>query len=62
MIIFVNPMWSVQTINSDSNYVFLSEVIKKFHVKYPDYYFVMPFPTTTGFKYYNDDFFQLSNV
>jgi len=62
MIIFVNPMWSVQTINSDSNYVFLSEVITKFNEKYPDYSFIMPFPASTGFRYYDDGFFKLPNI
>ena len=62
MIIFVNPMWSVQTINSDSNYVYLSSVIRKFAEKYPKYKFLMPFPVSTGFKYYDDGFFKLPNI
>ena len=62
MIIFVNPMWSVQTINSDSNYVFLSSVITKFNEKYPEYSFLMPFPASKGFRYYDDGFFKLPNI
>jgi len=62
MIIYVNPMWSMQTINSDSNYVFLTEVIRKFIDKYPNYYFIMPFPVSTGFRYYDDGFFRSQNV
>ena len=62
MIIYVNPMWSMQTINSDSNYVFLTEVIRKFIDKYPNYYFIMPFPVSTGFRYYDDGFFRSQNI
>ena len=62
MIIYVNPMWSVQTINSDSNYVFLSSVITKFNEKYPEYSFLMPFPASKGFRYYDDGFFKLPNI
>ena len=61
MIILVNPMWSVEHLNKDSNYVHIKKIIERFTQLYPDTYFIVPFPSR-HFKYYEDGLFQNPNV
>jgi hypothetical protein len=61
MIILVNPMWSVEHLNKDSNYVHIKKIIERFTQLYPDTYFIVPFPAR-HFKYYEDGLFQNPNV
>lgn len=63
MFIFVQPMYSKQELNADSNYVVMSQLIRAMSVVRPDYYFIMPFPDAqSGYKYADDGFFKLHNV
>ena len=61
MVILVNPMWSVEHLNKDSNYVHIKKVIENYNKLHPDTYFIIPFPVK-HFKYYEDGFFQNPNV
>ena len=61
MIILVNPMWSVEHLNKDSNYVHIKKVIEKYTEMYPNTYFIIPFPVK-NFKYHEDGFFENMNV
>lgn len=57
MVIVLNPMISNQQINSDSNYIFLQQLLPKMIELRPDWLFIMFWPTGTHFKYYDDGFF-----
>ena len=57
MIILVNPMWSVEHLNKDSNYVHIKKVIEKYTEMYPNTYFIIPFPVK-NFKYHEGGFFE----
>ena len=61
MIILVNPMWSVEHLNKDSNYVHIKKVIERYTEMYPNTYFIIPFPVK-NFKYHEDGFFENMNV
>ena len=61
MVILVNPMWSVEHLNKDSNYVHIKKVLERFTQLYPNYYFIIPFPIK-HFKYYEDGFFENPNI
>jgi hypothetical protein len=41
MIILVNPMWSVEHLNKDSNYVHIKKVIERYTEMYPNTYFII---------------------
>lgn len=58
MIIVINPMLSNQQLNSDSNYVYLRELLTEILMIMPDWIFFMIWPTGTGWKYYSDGFFE----
>jgi glycosyltransferase involved in cell wall biosynthesis len=63
MFIFVQPMYSKQELNADSNYVVYTQWIRAMHKVRPDWHFVVVFPDAkSGFKYSNDRFFSLPNV
>ena len=61
MVILVNPMWSVEHLNKDSNYVHIKKIIERYSKIYPDTYWIIPFPVK-HFKYYDDGFFDNPNV
>jgi glycosyltransferase involved in cell wall biosynthesis len=61
MIVLVNPMWSVEHLNKDSNYVHIKKVLERYTQLYPDTYFIIPFPSKF-FKYYEDGFFDNKNI
>ena len=63
MFIFVQPMYSKQELNADSNYVVYSQLIKAMRSVRPSWHFVVVFPDKeSGFKYDDDGFFRSSNV
>jgi len=63
MIIFAQPMYSRAELNSDSNYVLISSLIRAMANVRPSWHFILPFPDNkSGFKYDDDGFFKLSNV
>ncbi len=61
MVILVNPMWSVENLNKDSNYVHIKKILEVFTQMFPEYYFVIPFPVK-HFKYYEDGLFDNPNI
>ena len=63
MFIFVQPMYSKQELNADSNYVVMSQLIRGMAIVRPSWHFVMLFPdAASGYKYDDDGFFSLQNV
>lgn len=63
MIILVQPMYSKQEINSDSNYVIYTALIRAMRQVRPEWHWVVIFPDAqSGFKYDDDGFFRLPNV
>lgn len=63
MFIFVQPMYSKQELNADSNYVIYSQFIKAMRSVRPSWHFVVVFPDKeSGYKYDDDGFFRSSNV
>lgn len=63
MNILVQPMYSKQELNADSNYVVYSRWIRAMLEKRPDWHFVVIFPDANSqFSYDNDGFFALPNV
>ena len=63
MIGLIQPMWSRQEINSDSNYILLTAFVRAMRMIRPDYQFVVTFPDSrSGYKYESDGFFSLPNV
>lgn len=63
MIVFVQPMFSRAELNSDSNYVLISSLLRSMRKVRPDWHFVMPFPDkNSGFKYDDDGLFSQSNI
>jgi len=63
MFILVQPMYSKQELNADSNYVIYTQWIRAMCKVRPDWHFVVIFPDSkSGFKYENDGFFSLPNV
>ena len=63
MIVFVQPMFSRSELNSDSNYVLISSLLRSMRKVRPDWHFVMPFPDKhSGFKYDDDGLFNQSNI
>jgi len=61
VVILVNPMWSVEHLNKDSNYVHIKKVVENYTKLYPDTYFIIPFPIK-HFKYFEDGFFDNPKV
>ena len=63
MIILVQPMYSKQELNADSNYVVYTQWIQAIHKIRPDWHFVVIFPDSkSGYKYQDDGFFSLPYV
>lgn len=62
-IVLVQPMYSKQELNADSNYVIYTAWIRALSKMYPRWQFVVVFPDSkSGFKYEDDGFFKLSCV
>ena len=61
MVLLVNPMWSVENLNKDSNYVHIKKVLERFTELYPEYFFILPFPIK-HFKYNEDGLFDNPNI
>ena len=61
MVILVNPMWSVEHLNKDSNYVHIKKIIERYSKLYPDTYWILPFPVK-HFHYFEDGFFDNPNI
>lgn len=63
MFILVQPMYSKQELNADSNYVVYSALIRGMRSVRPDWHFCVLFPDDkSGFKYDDDGFFKSPNV
>lgn len=64
MIILVNPMLSnYRNLNGDSCYIFIKKVVTGLLKKYPDYYFLIPWPhKESGFTYTTDGFFNHPHI
>jgi len=63
MFILVQPMYSKQALNGDSNYIVYTQWIEAMHRARPDWHFVVIFPDAhSGFKYQDDGFFRQSFV
>lgn len=63
MIILVQPMYSKQELNADSNYVVYTALIRAMAKHRPDWSWVVIFPdANSGYKYDDDGFFNLPNV
>jgi len=61
--VLIVPMFSKETINSDSNYVILTQWIEALEKVRPGWQFFVIFPSSTsGFKYDDDGFFRRKNV
>ena len=61
--ILYSLMYSKKEINSDSNYVIFSQIVKKFLLINPKIHFFIPFPNKeSGFKYDDDGTFNHPNV
>lgn len=58
MIIVINPMLSNTQVNSDSNYVYLRELLPEVIRLRPDWIFFMFWPGGSDWKYYDDGFFR----
>lgn len=57
MIILYNTMLSNEILNTDSNYVYLRQSLNAILEKRPNWVFLLPWPTGTKYKYFNDGFF-----
>lgn len=62
MIIWFNPMLSVENINADSNYVLMNRLLTQVTKERSDLYFIVPFPYNPPFKYVRDGFFDNPQV
>lgn len=63
MFILVQPMYSKQELNADSNYVVYSQLIRAMRHVRPEWHWVVIFPDReSGYKYEDDGFFRLPNV
>lgn len=63
MIILIQPMYSKQELNADSNYVIYTQWVKAISALRPDWRFVIIFPdAASGFKYADDGFFSRKDV
>ena len=63
MIVLVQPMYSKQELNADSNYVVYTSLIRGMRRVRPEWHFVVIFPDAkSGFKYEDDGFFREPNV
>lgn len=63
MIVLIQPMYSKQELNGDSNYVLYSALIRAMYAARPKWHFVVVFPDKeSGFKYEPDGLFNLPNV
>lgn len=63
MQILIQPMYSKQELNADSNYVVMTALVRAMLKVRPDFHFVLPFPDAkSGYKYADDGFFRLPNI
>lgn len=63
MIVLIQPMYSKQELNSDSNYVNYSVLVRAMRTVRPSWHFVVIFPDEkSGYKYADDGTFSLPNV
>ncbi len=63
MQILIQPMYSKQEINADSNYVVYTAFVRAMLKARPDWHFVLIFPdANSGYKYEPDGFFDLPNI
>ena len=63
MVVFVVPMYSKIELNSDSNFVIYSALIRAMLKCRPNWQFIITFPDeASGFKYIDDGFGRLPNV
>lgn len=63
MFILVQPMYSKQELNADSNYVVYTQLISAMRSVRPGWHWVVIFPDKeSGFKYDDDGFFRSHNV
>lgn len=61
--VFVQPMFSKAELNSDSNYVLISSMVRAMRATRPGYHFWVPFPDSgSDYRYEDDGFFRLPNV
>lgn len=62
-IVLVQPMYSRQELNGDSNYVLYSQSVRAMLRLRPKWHFIVIFPdAASGYKYEDDGFFKLPNV
>jgi glycosyltransferase involved in cell wall biosynthesis len=63
MIVLVQPMYSKQELNADSNYVIYTQLVRGMLEVRPGWHFYVIFPDDkSGYKYEPDGFFRLPNV